>query len=67
MLDSYDFKSYFLDSLVQMRRIQLNHRLFLHHTSGEQMYPTANNIGYGGEGKVSKEGVDRMVADLEKQ
>ena len=30
------------------------------------MYPTANNIGYGGEGKVSKEGVDRMVADLEK-
>ncbi|CAB3980877.1 Pre-mRNA-splicing factor syf2 [Paramuricea clavata] len=34
---------------------------------GEQMYPTANNISYGGEGKVSKEGVDRMVADLEKQ
>ena len=31
------------------------------------MYPTVNNIGYGGEGKVSKEGVDRMVADLEKQ
>ena len=31
------------------------------------MYPTANNISYGGEGKVSKDGVDRMVADLEKQ
>ncbi|XP_028411281.1 pre-mRNA-splicing factor SYF2-like [Dendronephthya gigantea] len=34
---------------------------------GDQMYPTANNISYGGDGKVSKEGVDRMVADLEKQ
>ena len=38
-----------------------------HNLSGDQMYPTANNISYGGEGKVSKEGVDRMVADLEKQ
>ncbi|XP_046849570.1 pre-mRNA-splicing factor SYF2-like isoform X2 [Xenia sp. Carnegie-2017] len=34
---------------------------------GERMYPSANNIAYGGDGKVSKEGVDRMVADLEKQ
>lgn len=31
------------------------------------MFPTANNITYGGEGKVSEAGVDRMVADLEKQ
>lgn len=34
---------------------------------GDQMFPSANNISYGGEGKVSKTGVNRMVADLEKQ
>ena len=31
------------------------------------MFPTANDITYGGEGKVSKAGVDRMVEDLQKQ
>lgn len=31
------------------------------------MYPTANSLGYGGLGEVSKEGVERMVKDLDKQ
>ena len=44
---------------------QMHKNIFFY--SGERMYPSANNIAYGGDGKVSKEGVDRMVADLEKQ
>ena len=31
------------------------------------MYPGVNSLTYGGAGHVSKEGVDRMVTDLEKQ
>ena len=34
---------------------------------GEALYPTANSLGYGGTGEVSKEGVERMVEDLRKQ
>ena len=31
------------------------------------MYPGVNSLTYGGAGTTSKEGVDRMVADLHKQ
>lgn len=34
---------------------------------GADFYPGVNSLGYGGSGKVSKDGVERMVADLEKQ
>jgi len=31
------------------------------------MYPSVDDVNYGGEGKVPEAAVDRMVADLEKQ
>lgn len=31
------------------------------------MFPTVDDVSYGGQGKVPKAAVDRMVADLEKQ
>ncbi|RMX39710.1 hypothetical protein pdam_00008064 [Pocillopora damicornis] len=34
---------------------------------GEAMFPTVDDVSYGGQGKVPKAAVDRMVADLEKQ
>ena len=34
---------------------------------GDEMYPTANSLGYGGLGEVSKEGMDRMLKDLDRQ
>ena len=34
---------------------------------GESFYPGVNNLSYGGSGKVSSAGIERMVADLEKQ
>ena len=34
---------------------------------GADFYPGVNSLSYGGSGKVSKDGVERMVADLEKQ
>ncbi|XP_020622031.1 pre-mRNA-splicing factor syf2-like isoform X1 [Orbicella faveolata] len=34
---------------------------------GEGMYPSVDDVNYGGEGKVPEAAVDRMVADLEKQ
>ena len=34
---------------------------------GEDFYPTANSLGYGGVGEVSEAGLDRMVTDLHKQ
>ncbi|XP_032234825.2 pre-mRNA-splicing factor syf2 isoform X2 [Nematostella vectensis] len=34
---------------------------------GEAFTPSVDNLSYGGEGKVSEAGIDRMVADLEKQ
>ncbi|XP_031568168.1 pre-mRNA-splicing factor syf2-like [Actinia tenebrosa] len=34
---------------------------------GEELYPTVDNLNYGGEGKVPEEAIDRMVDDLEKQ
>ncbi len=35
--------------------------------SGETFYPGVDTLVHGGSGKVSREGVDRMVNDLEKQ
>ncbi|KAM7447836.1 pre-mRNA-splicing factorsyf2 [Porites harrisoni] len=34
---------------------------------GEAMYPSVDDVTYGGQGKVPEAAVDRMVADLEKQ
>jgi len=34
---------------------------------GDEAFPGAHNLMYGGEGKVSEQAVDRMVDDLEKQ
>lgn len=34
---------------------------------GADFYPGVDSLCYGGSGKVSKEGVEKMVADLEKQ
>ncbi len=34
---------------------------------GDKAFPGAHSIHHGGEGKVSEEAVDRMVADLDKQ
>jgi hypothetical protein len=34
---------------------------------GDELYPTVDNLSYGGEGKVPEEAIDRMVDDLEKQ
>lgn len=34
---------------------------------GEAMYPSVDDVTYGGQGKVPEVAVDRMVADLEKQ
>ena len=39
--------------------------VFIHR--GEDIYPGVNSLSYGGAGHVSNEGIDRMVADLEKQ
>ena len=40
--------------------LSLSHR-------GADFYPGVNSLGYGGKGKVSKAGIDRMVADLDQQ
>lgn len=34
---------------------------------GEDFYPGVNSLAYGGSGAVSQDGIDRMVADLDKQ
>lgn len=34
---------------------------------GEAMFPSVDDVNYGGRGKVPEAAVDRMVADLEKQ
>ncbi|XP_044177820.1 pre-mRNA-splicing factor syf2-like isoform X1 [Acropora millepora] len=34
---------------------------------GEAMFPSVDDVNYGGQGKVPEAAVDRMVADLEKQ
>ena len=31
------------------------------------MFPSVDDVNYGGQGKVPEAAVDRMVADLEKQ
>lgn len=31
------------------------------------MYPDADSLSYGGQGKTSEAAIDRMVADLDKQ
>ena len=38
-----------------------------HSLRGADFYPGVNSLGYGGKGKVSKAGIDRMVADLDQQ
>ena len=38
-----------------------------HSHRGADFYPGVNSLGYGGKGKVSKAGIDRMVADLDQQ
>ena len=34
---------------------------------GDNAFPAAHNLGYGGDGECSEAAVDRMVEDLEKQ
>ena len=41
--------------------------LYLVCCRGEAMYPSVDDVTYGGEGKVPEAAVDRMVSDLEKQ
>jgi len=41
--------------------------MFIPPCRGDDFYPGVNSLGYGGRGKVSQAGIDRMVADLGKQ
>ena len=34
---------------------------------GENAFPTAHSLSYGGDGKVAESAIDRMVEDLDKQ
>lgn len=51
---------------LHLLRLQTEFFIFLI-IRGDEMYPTANSLGYGGLGEVSKEGMDRMLKDLDRQ
>ena len=59
----------FLTTLTRLLILELEwmNTLLITFFRGEAMYPSADDVTYGGQGKVPEAAVDRMVADLEKQ